>query len=112
MDDDAVPVSDVEFLVANDFQTMARRRAHLKQINDAAEAEIKTLNLIMLSLFATCGVKSVACEGYVFTKKEGHAQDRVSPHLLLANGVSQRVIDLCTLSGASWETIAVTKENG
>ena|SRR6185295_7741595 len=111
MDDEAIPASDVDFLVANDFEAMARRRAYLKRVVDDGEAEIKKLNQEMLALFATCGVKSVACEDHVFTRKEGKAQDRISPHLLLENGVSQHVIDLCTLPGTPWETIQCKRED-
>lgn len=101
------------YLVENDFDRLAARRIELKHLQDAAEIEIKQLDLEVGAMLATSGYKSVKFGYHRLTLGQSTAGGRLSKELLLEAGVTPEQLAKGTTPRApGTEYVSVTELKG
>src|SRR5215831_6987215 len=81
------------YLVENDFQKLAARRAELKELKDQIEAEIKELDPQIGAMMATAELKSVRFGYHRFTLGYARKGGQLTKTRLLEAGVTPEQIE-------------------
>ena len=84
------------YLVDNNFETLAARRAELKELKDQIEAEIQELDPQIGAMIATADLKSVRFGYHRFTLGYSTQGGRLSKERLLEVGVTVEQIERAT----------------
>lgn len=88
--------TESQYLVDNDFQTLAARRAELKELRDQIDKEIDELDPQIGAMIATADMKSVRFGYHRFTLGYSSHGGRLSKEKLLEAGVTPEQIERAT----------------
>lgn len=80
--------TESQYLIDNDFETLAAERVRLKEEREALDARIYELNLEIGAMLATARVKSVAIGEHRFTLSYATTGGQLSRERLLEAGVT------------------------
>jgi hypothetical protein len=107
----SVPVEEFPELVEAGIPELAVRSRELAVIIAEAEEERKAINAEIKSAMIEAGAESIKSEedDWCAVRAEGHGPAKISPELLLKNGVSMKVIERSTEPGGTYEYVQVRK---
>lgn len=112
---DAAPApewSESEYLIQNDFETLAARRVILKLELEQIETEIRDLSLEMGAMLATADLSSVKFGNFRITLAHSMKGGKLSRERLIELGVPVKTLEAATTPrepGTSFLTVTETK---
>lgn len=108
----SVDVEQYPSLVESGIPELAARSRELAGQITEMEQERKAINETIKEAMNDAGAESVHGEDWLVYRATGRSASKISPELLLKNGVSMPVIQKSTVQGASYEYIQVRDRSG